>query len=259
MKINKNENFKIIIQVRINSTRLPKKILKKIYNNQSMLEFLLNRLIKKFKTEDIIIALAKNKMNSPIIKILNKYEINYYEGSENNVLNRYYKCAKKFKVNNIVRITSDCPLIDTTLIIKMIKYFKENNCDYLANTLPEKEKTFPDGSDIEIFKFSSMEKMIRLNLTKSDKEHVTNKFWKSKIFKSKLYKTKVNLSQYRYSVDYQSDFVNIKKIIYLLNKNKLKFTANNITKIIKNNSFIKKTMNKNIIRQMKRRKNIFEL
>lgn len=259
MKINKNENFKIIIQVRLNSTRLAKKILKKISNNQSMLDFLLDRLTKKFKPEDIIIALAKNKMNSPIIKILNKYRINYYEGSENNVLNRYYMCAKKFDVNNIVRITSDCPLIDTSLITKMIKYFKENNYDYLANTLPEKEKTFPDGSDIEIFKFSSMKKMIKLNLTQSDKEHVTNKFWKSKIFKNKLYKTKVNLSQYRYSVDYQSDFENIKKIIYLLNKNKLKFTATNITKIIKNNSFIKKTMYKNIIKQKKRRENIFEL
>ena len=258
MKINKNENFKIIIQVRLNSTRLAKKVLKKIYSNQSMLGFLLNRLNKKFKTEDIIIALAKNKMNSPIINLLNKYKVRYYEGSENNVLNRYYKCAKKYNVNNIVRITSDCPLIDTSLIIKMIKYFKNNNYDYLANTLPEKEKTFPDGSDIEIFKFSAMEKMIKLNLTQSDKEHVTNKFWKSKLFKNKLYKTKVNLSQYRYSVDYQSDFVNVKKIIYLLKKKKMKFTTLNITRIIKNNSFIKKTMDINIKKQKKRRQNIFE-
>ena len=259
MKIKKHRNFKIIIQVRLNSTRLPKKILKKIYNNQSMLEFLLNRLTKKFKTEDIIIALAKNKMNFPIVKILNKYKVKYFEGSENNVLNRYYKCAQKFNADNIVRITSDCPLIDTDLILKMIKYFKENSYEYLANTLPEKNKTFPDGSDIEIFKFSSMKKMMKLNLTKYEKEHVTNRFWLSKIFKSKLYKTKVDLSQYRYSVDYQSDIVSIKKIIYFLNKKKLKFTAINIAKIINNNSFIKKAMYKNIIKHKKRRQKIFEL
>ena len=87
----KDKNFKIIIQVRLSSTRLPKKVLKKIYRNQSMLEFLLNRLTKKFKKENILIALAKNKMNLPIIRILKKYKIEYYEGSENNVLSRYYK------------------------------------------------------------------------------------------------------------------------------------------------------------------------
>ena len=57
------QNFKIIIQVRLTSTRLPRKVLKKIYKNESMLEFLLNRLTKRFKNDDVIVALAKNKMN----------------------------------------------------------------------------------------------------------------------------------------------------------------------------------------------------
>ena len=255
----KDKNFKIIIQVRLSSTRLPKKVLKKIYRNQSMLEFLLNRLTKKFKKKNILIALAKNKMNLPIIRILKKYKIEYYEGSENNVLSRYYKCAEKFKVDNIVRITSDCPLIDTDLIFKMIKYFKEHKYEYLANTLPEKNKTFPDGSDVEIFKTSSLKKMMSLKLTQSDKEHVTNKLWSSEIFKSKIYKTKVNFSKYRYSVDYRSDIVNIKKIINLLIKNKLKFTTLNIVNTINKYCDIKNTMNKNIIKQQKRRKKIFKL
>ena len=81
----KMKNFKIIIQVRLTSTRLPNKVLRKIYKNQSMLEFLLNRLTKRFKNDDVIVALAKNKMNLPIIKILNKYKIKYLEGSESNV------------------------------------------------------------------------------------------------------------------------------------------------------------------------------
>ena len=253
------KNFKIIIQARLTSTRLPKKVLKKIYKNQSMLEFLLNRLTKRFKDEDIIVALAKNKMNLPIFKILNKYKIKYLEGSEGNVLSRYYKSAEKFKADNIVRITSDCPLIDTNLIFKMIKYFKNNNYDYLSNTLPEENKTFPDGSDVEIFKFSSMKKMIKLNLTRSEKEHVTNRFWSSKIFKSKLYKSKKDLSKYRYSVDYQSDIVNIKKIINTLNKKRLNFTTNNIIKAIDNNKIVKKRMYKNIVKQKNRRKIIFKL
>lgn len=253
------QNFKIIIQVRLTSTRLPRKVLKKIYKNQSMLEFLLNRLTKRFKNDDVIVALAKNKMNLPIIKILNKYKIKYLEGSQNNVLSRYYKSAEKYKADNIVRITSDCPLIDTNLIIKMIKYFKNINYDYLSNTLPEENKTFPDGSDIEIFKFSSMKKMIKLNLTRAEKEHVTNRFWSSKMFKNKLYKSKKDLSKYRYSVDYHSDIVNIKKIINVLSKKRLSITTNNIIKVIDNDKIIKKRMYKNILKQKKRRKIIFKL
>jgi len=258
-KIKKKENFKIIIQVRLSSSRLPKKVLKKIYRNQSMLEFLLNRLSKKFKKENIIIALAKDKMNLPIMKILNKYEIKYYEGSENNVLSRYYRCAQKFKVDNIIRITSDCPLIDTDLIFKMIKSFKLNNYEYLSNTLPEKIKTFPDGSDIEVFKFNSLKKLMKLKLTQSDKEHVTNKFWSSKIFRSKIYKFKKDLSQYRYSVDYHSDIINIKKIIHQLIKNKLKFTTMNIINIINKNNSIKNAMFENMTKQKKRRHKIFKI
>ena len=258
-KFKKKDNFKIIIQVRLASSRLPKKVLKKIYRNQSMLEFLLNRLSKKFKKQNILIALAKDKMNLPLIKLFNKYNIRYYEGSENNVLNRYYKCAQKFKVDNIIRITSDCPLIDTDLIFKMIRYFKANNCEYLSNTQPEKIKTFPDGSDIEVFKFNSLKKMMKLKLARSDKEHVTNKFWSLKIFKSKLYNYKKDLSQYRYSVDYYSDIINVKKIIHQLIKNKLKFTTINIINIIDKDNSIKNTMFKNIIKQKKRRQKIFKL
>lgn len=224
-----------------------------------MLEFLLNRLNKKFKKEDILIALAKNKMNLPIIKILKKYKIEYYEGSEKDVLSRYFECAKKFKAKNIVRITSDCPLIDIDLISKMIKYFKEHTYDYLANTLPEKDKTFPDGSDIEIFQLSSLKKIMKLKLTNSDKEHVTNKLWSSKLFKVKTYKTKKNYSKYRYSVDYHSDFVNVKKIINHLKKHRLKFTTRNIVNTINKSSFIKNSMTENIIKQEKRRKKIFQL
>ena len=253
------QNFKIIIQVRLTSTRLPRKVLKKIYKNESMLEFLLNRLTKRFKNDDVIVALAKNKMNLPIIKILNKYKIKYLEGSESNVLSRYYKSAEKYKVDNIVRVTSDCPLIDTNLIFKMIKYFKNKNYDYLSNTLPEENKTFPDGSDIEIFKFSSMKKMIKLNLTSAEKEHVTNRFWSSKIFKNKLYKSKKDLSKYRYSVDYHSDIINIKKIIHQLIKNKLKFTTMNIINIINKNNSIKNAMFENMTKQKKRRHKIFKI
>ena len=130
-KIKKKENFKIIIQVRLSSSRLPKKVLKKIYRNQSMLEFLLNRLSKKFKKEDIIIALAKDKMNLPIMKILNKYEIKYFEGSENNVLSRYYRCAQKFKVDNIIRITADCPFVDPFYADKIVDKYLETNADLI--------------------------------------------------------------------------------------------------------------------------------
>ena len=215
---NKYINYAIIIQARLNSNRLKNKILTKIDNNLTVIDFLIQRLLKKFDKNKIIFALAKDTKNFRIIKILSKYDVKYFEGSENDVLKRYFDCSKKFRVKNIIRVTSDCPLVDTFLIKKMYKYFQLKKLEYISNTLPEKIKTYPDGADIEIFTFKALKKMLRMKLTKDDKEHVTNKFWSSKNFKKEIYSLKKDFSNYRYTVDYKSDIIIIKYLINKLNK-----------------------------------------
>ncbi|CAN1593390.1 SpsF Spore coat polysaccharide biosynthesis protein F, CMP-KDO synthetase homolog [Candidatus Pelagibacterales bacterium] len=226
--------FGIIIQARLNSKRLPNKILKKI-NNTTILEILINRLLKCFKRNTIVIATTKKKEDSEIIKVAKKLKVNFFRGSENNLLLRYICTAKKFAINNIIRITSDCPLVDPFLIKKMKNKFLETGVDYLSNTLPAWKSKFPNGSDIEIFTYKSLIKAKKLAKTKVEREHVTNVFWNSKRFNTITFKGKKNYSHYKYCLDYKSDFNLIKMIIKALLHKKKFGTYLEIIKIIKNN------------------------
>ena len=170
---------------------------------------------------------------------MNKYKIRFFSGGEKNVLKRYYDAAEKFNLDVIVRITSDCPLIDPGLIKIMLKYFNEKKIDYLSNTLPPNVSNWPDGSDIEIFNFKTLKRLIKLGRKQEDKEHVTNFIWKNpKKFKIKNFKLKKNLSNYKYSIDYSDDLNNIKDIIKILVLRKEYGTTFQICKIIKSNKKI---------------------
>ena len=113
-------NVTVIVQARLNSSRLPGKVLKKI-SNKTVLEIIHKRLSgsKKF-IKQIIFAIPKNKSNLKLKNFLKKKKLDYFEGSEKNVLDRFYKCAKKNKSEIIVRITSDCPLVDPKILDKML-------------------------------------------------------------------------------------------------------------------------------------------
>lgn len=232
--------FAIIIQARTGSTRFPKKILAKI-ENTTVLEFLFMKLIKNFSNKEIFVATTSNLNDEIICKLAKKYHIKFFRGSENNVLKRYVDCAKKFKIKNIVRITSDCPLIDPTLIKKMIQFFKKNNFDYYSNTCPENKSKFPDGTDIEIFKYSSLLKIYNLSKNNNEKEHVTTAFYKKNSkFITKLAYKKKNISNYKFSLDYKTDLIVIKKILKELRKKNLMGTADEIVKIISQDNYLRK-------------------
>ena len=232
-------DFAIIIQARTSSRRFPKKILAKI-DQRNVLEFLIDRLLKTFSKDKIIIATTKFKKDNIICNLSRKKKINFFRGSENNVLKRYLDCAKKFKVKNIIRITSDCPLIDSKLIEKMRRLFILDKLDYLANTYPPTKSKFPDGSDIEIFKFKSLLKISKLSTNNEDKEHVTNFFWKNpKEFKTKMINNKKDLSNYKFSIDYKSDLTLVKKISEKIKAKKKHGTAEEIVSIIEKNRYMK--------------------
>ena len=245
-----------IVQARCNSIRLPNKVLKK-FDGKPAIEILYERLNLSKKLNNIIIATSKNPSNLKLVSFCKEKKFDFFLGSENNVLKRYFDCAKIFRVRNIIRVTSDCPLIDPYLVKKMYKNFQKNKTEYLANTLPEKNKKYPDGSDIEIFTFAALKKMYKLKLNKHDREHVTNKFWDSGKFKKKIFFSKLDFSKYRYSIDYQSDVTVVRFIIAKLIKlNQFGFVKE-IVNIIEKNKNIKKIMSQNMIQQKLRRKNIF--
>ena len=120
-----------IVQARFNSTRLPGKVMKKIFN-KPVIEILLKRLSKSLKINQIILACTENKKDKSIINICKKLKIPIFRGNEKNVLDRYYKAASKFKVDVIVRITGDCPLIDSNLVDDVLKYYVKKKQIMLA-------------------------------------------------------------------------------------------------------------------------------
>tara|TARA_B110000263_G_C15267562_1_gene491866 strand:- start:580 stop:1338 length:759 start_codon:yes stop_codon:yes gene_type:complete len=232
-------NFGIIIQARTGSTRFPGKVLQKI-DHRSVLEYLIDSLLKVFQHNEIIIATTILKRDDKIKLIAQMKKIKIFRGSENNVLKRYLECSKKFNLKNIIHITSDCPLVDPKLIKRMKKIFISKKFDYFSNTNPPKKGKYPDGMDIEIYKSKALLKLSKLTKLKEDKEHVTNFFWKNPDkFKIGILKNKKNMSNFKFSVDYKDDLILVKKILEKIKLKKIFPTSKNITNIIKSNSKLK--------------------
>jgi glutamate-1-semialdehyde aminotransferase/spore coat polysaccharide biosynthesis protein SpsF (cytidylyltransferase family) len=217
-----------IIQARFNSTRFPGKVVKKI-NNKTVLEILIKRLRRSEYVSKIIVACSKNKKDVAILNICKKLGINYFTGSEDDVLDRFYKAAKKFKGENIVRITGDCPLIDPKIIDDVISNFFSNNVDYASNTNPP---TFPDGFDVEVFKFSTLKEAHIKARQSTEREHVTPFIINNKKFKKFNLKHPIDYSSLRLTLDEKEDFVLIAKIIKYF-KNNLNFNLKNILDLYK--------------------------
>jgi len=247
----------IIIQARTGSKRFPKKILSKINDDKTVLEYQISRILEVFSKDDLFIATTKLKDDKIILKIAKQNKIKAFQGSQNNLLKRYLDCAKKYKIENIVRLTSDCPLVDPNLIKKMLNTFFKKKLDYLSNTLPIQYSTYPDGTDIEIFNYKSLVKANNLKATPLEKEHVTNFFWKKKkIFKSKIEKLNTDLSKYKFSIDYKNELYLVRKIINSLDKKKLKGTAKQIIDVIRKDSAMNKLSINNKVKFLENRKDL---
>ena len=146
--------FSIIVQARMGSSRLPGKVLKKI-NDMPMIEIILKRLSLSRKVDNIILATSEKQQDILLSKFVKELGFEVFNGSENDVLSRYYWASKYYDLKNIIRITGDCPLVDPSIIDEMCNEFSRNNPDYLSNIFP---RSFPKGLDIEIFSFKSLER-----------------------------------------------------------------------------------------------------
>ena len=158
-----------IVQARMGSTRLPKKVMKEI-NSTPLIGILLKRLSLSKKIEEIILATSESDINLPLIEYVTSEGYIVETGSEDNVLERFYFAAKKYHADIIVRITGDCPLIDSEIVDNVISLFLENNLDYSSNVNPP---TFPDGLDVEVMSFNSLNEAYKNAVISSDQEHVT--------------------------------------------------------------------------------------
>ncbi len=197
-----------LIQARTNSTRLPNKVMLKI-RSVPMIELLINRLKISKEIDEIILATTSNASDDKLANFVSQLGVNVFRGSENNVLDRFYKAAKKYKPKIVLRITADCPLIDAGLIDDLILDFNVNNEDYLSNAL---KPSFPDGLDCEVFSFEALEKSWKEATNYHEKEHVTPYIYESGKFKTRNYSSSQDYSNHRWTVDEELDFLVIKNI-----------------------------------------------
>lgn len=211
----------IITQVRTSSTRLPGKVLKTILG-KTMLVLFLERLKLIRNADKIIVATTTEPEDGAIVEAVRKFDpgILIYRGSLEDVLDRYYRAAKEFNVRTIVRITSDCPLVDPSASERVIDEFFRSGCDYCCNNFPR--RTYPHGLDTEAFSFDALERAWKEAKKKEEREHVTTYIrTHPELFSIEGVTQKRDLGRLRWTVDYPEDFLFVKEIYErLYDKNK---------------------------------------
>lgn len=206
-----------IMQARVGSTRLPGKVLKKICG-KTVLEHDIDRLKRVKNIEQIVIATTTLERDNAIVEEAKRLGVDYFRGSEEDVLSRYYYAAKENEADVVVRVTSDCPLIDPQVTEKVIKFYLENKYDYVNNTIV---KSFPRGLDTEVFNFQSLKKAFLEATTLRDREHVTPYIWDNPtIFNLGCFVNDKDYSYLRWTLDTPEDFELISEIYkYLYSDN----------------------------------------
>ncbi len=205
----------LITQARIGSSRLPRKILKKV-NGKTFLEIHLERIKKSKALDEIIVATTFEDGSDEILEIAHKLEIKSFQGSTEDVLDRYFQAAKSFNPDIVVRVTSDCPLIDAQIIDLTIKKIIEGPFDYVSNTF---NPTFPHGLDVEAMTFKTLETCWEKATLKEEREHVTpyirknSSFFNNRIFKAYSIENEENNSNFRITLDYKEDEELLRNII----------------------------------------------
>jgi spore coat polysaccharide biosynthesis protein SpsF (cytidylyltransferase family) len=205
----------IISQARIESKRFRRKILEEI-NGESLLAIHLKRLKKSNLTSSIIVATTFEKGVEEIISIASEQGVKYFQGSTENVLDRFYQSVKIDNPDYIVRVTSDCPLIDGELIDSVIKSTIERKVDYCSNALIE---SYPDGQDIEVIKWRAFEYCWQNSILNIELEHVTPFIRKNcdfnggSLFSSSNFESSINYGHIRMTVDEPSDFKAIEVLV----------------------------------------------
>lgn len=211
-----------ITQARISSTRMPAKVLKCI-NGESLLHIHLQRILKSKRIDKLKVATTTEPDSGKIVDIAYVSGIDVYCGDLENVLDRYFQAAKNENPEWIVRITSDCPLVDPAVIDAAINYAVDHQLDYTSNTM---DPTFPHGMDVEVFTFDALLRAKQEAIQPFDLEHVTPYIWRNStfkggdIFKSASFSFAEDFSGFRLTVDYPEDFLVIEKLVEAMGSDK---------------------------------------
>ena len=228
--------FGCIIQARMDSTRLPGKILNLLDGTNTSLLYTINQLKECESLDKIVVATTVNAEDDIIENLAKKNKIDVFRGESDDVLSRYYHCAKYYSFSSILRITGDWPLIDPLVVEKGVSVFLKNTYDYVTNTFP---RTFPDGNETEIFSFSALQNAYENAILPSEREHVTPYFRnKKENFRIFNFTNKEDISHLRWTLDYDVDLKLIRTIISKINSRPIHMS--DILQLFKNEPNLKK-------------------
>ncbi len=182
------------------------------------MELHIRRIQQSKKVDQLIVATTIAPEDEAVVQIAERLAVPSSRGSVNDVLDRFYQALKSVKADYVVRLTSDCPLIDPALIDRVIDFAISNNLDYASNVL---EPSYPDGQDVEVFRYSALERAWKEAQVGSEREHVTPYIWKNStfnggtLFKSANYSEGHNFAHLRMTVDEPRDL----EVVRILVKN----------------------------------------
>ena len=214
MSVKLKENLAILIYARLNSKRMPSKVLTKI-NSRTLLSLIIERIKTKSKFNlPIIVCTSKKKSDNRLVAYCKKKKISFFRGDLNNVLKRTIECSKTFHFTNFIRVCADRPFFDVILMDRMIRKFNNSNYDIITNQFP---RTYPKGLACEIAKINIFKELNLSFLKKNEKEHIFDFFYKKneyyKIYNFSLsqQKQKMYKKDDDWSINEKKDLIKIRK------------------------------------------------
>ena len=163
----------------------------------------------------IVVATSTEKSDDPIEELCNQYNLECYRGSLTDLLDRHYQAGKKYNADAVVKIPSDCPLIDPKIVDRVLSYYIENTekYDFVSNLHPA---TYPDGNDVEVMSFSALEQAWKEAAKKLEREHTTPFIWENperfRIGNVAWNSSKNYSTSHRWTIDYEEDYIFIRKV-----------------------------------------------
>jgi spore coat polysaccharide biosynthesis protein SpsF len=238
-----NESIKIVtvIQARTGSNRLPNKIFL-LLSTVPLLYRMFERVAASKLRGTIVIATTTDKCDDKVEQFCKDYRLNCYRGHPTDLLDRHYQVAKLFNADAVVKIPSDCPLIDSDIIDKVLRFYLDNNdnFDYVSNLHPA---TYPDGNDTEVMSMIALEEAWLDAKNDIEREHTTPFFWENPDkfrIGNVAWETGLDYSMsHRFTIDYEKDYNFIKQVydeLYPINN---KFTLKEILDLLERKPEIK--------------------
>ncbi len=231
-----------IIQARTGSSRLPDKIFMPLAGKPLLLR-MIQRVQNSKLADNIVVATTTEETDDKIEELCIFKNINFYRGHSTDLLDRHFQAALEYNADAVVKIPSDCPLIDPEIIDKVIGYYlnKVHNYDYVSNLHPA---TYPDGNDVEIFSITALKTAWENAVRELEREHTTPYFWENPD-KFRIgnveWETGLNYSMtHRFTIDYMEDYLFIKAVYDELYDNNPKFSLSDILDLLERKPEIKK-------------------